>query len=190
MRGFTSLRALAAAVLAPAAWACDCPPTSTSVDAGQSVGGLVPSSVVAPWLGDHPGQLTWVLNGNTTAVHFDVEQQGAITETTLPCGAFSDNTPDFSANLTARMTTDDGTMDVTSADTMSFGPDGHVVRDLSFILSPSFTQAQAAKTGTGATNMDLEFTVTDHDGKPQGTTAAEWLGGDSQLTIARIVFGP
>jgi hypothetical protein len=64
--------------------ACDCPPTVTNVDDGVSAAGIVPSAVVAPWIGDHPGQLTWLFSGRTTPLHFDVARSsGFISESTL-----------------------------------------------------------------------------------------------------------
>ena len=169
--------------------ACDCPPTVTNVEDGQSVAGVVPSDVVAPRLGDHPGQLTWIFNGRTTGLHFDVERSSEpITSSTTDCGVFSDEAPEFSANLVVHVTTDDGVLDATSAATLDFGPDGHLP-DPSFIVNASFDAAQAAGTGTGAIGgLDVEFTVETRDGQPQATTLGVALGGDGLTTIGRIAF--
>jgi hypothetical protein len=191
MRGVASLRALVAvAVLAPA-WACDCPPTTTQVDAGQAVGGFVPSTVVAPWLGNRPGTLTWLTSGTTTPLHLDVEQPGPTTSTITECGDFSDKTPFFQAFLTAHVTTDDGTIDATGADTLGFGPDGRVLNDLNFVVSPTVPAAQAGRVEPGVvSDLDIEFTIDDHAGKPQGTTVTACCGPPPWRTVGRIDFAP
>ncbi|HEX8794164.1 MAG TPA: hypothetical protein VF765_24645 [Polyangiaceae bacterium] len=169
--------------------ACDCPPTVTKVEDGQHVGSVVPSDVVAPRLGDHRGQLTWVFSGRTTGLHFDVERSSdPITSSTTDCGMLSDETPEFSANLVVRVTTDDGVFDAGSTATLEFGPDGHLP-DPSFIVNADLDAAQAAGTGTGVIGgLCLDFTVETQDGQPQATTIGIPLGGDGLTTIARITF--
>jgi hypothetical protein len=180
---------LSAALLA--CCGCECPGEVSTVADGGSINGVVPSESVAPFVGDHQGELLWTIPQQSTTVHLVIERSGPI-EAYEDCNG---KLGDIEVGFTASLYTDDGILSLSEPTGLELDSSGNAP-DESLPWNPDFDQLHArGVTPPGLVGGgDIELSIPIVNLKPMSTTM-QWVDGDPHpvlpsVTMAVLTFPP
>ncbi len=104
----------------------ECPPETTTVEAGATAGGVDPEVSVTSLFPTTNGVLTWTRTHESTPVHVTMARgRGPALAEWNDCGS-SNVLTGFSVPIDVQIRTDDGLIDTTLSGTAIEGPDGSV----------------------------------------------------------------
>jgi hypothetical protein len=158
---------------------------------GETLGGVDPALSVEPLLGSHPGTLTWIEPGRSTACHLDIDRDRTeAIDAPIDC----DNAMvGFDVDVTYRLICDDGSLGGGGSYTVKLDPGGRQGRPIALVShlgSPSLVAGVTRPAGMVDYYVDLLIPI--YNLTPdKGTVRLTWWDASrvaQDVTIGDIVF--